>query len=297
MGVNKSMKKIWVPSILCILCFICSATVVLGKQLATDELSYVVFDQSYDRLKAVDMQTKELYELGKDNHKQAMFYSIQKLKQLLADEQVKRYGTARGWQQVEADVAAIERALIGDSLKMHWQEPMNRVMLAIDALMQTERGPWLQYESLLLEDLRQVKQATKRLAGSRSEAAAGMLTMMKLRVERMQPAAYMVGDELRMYELTERMEQLHTFLIETIGVEWSSKQEELLQQSLTGLELTIHEVFKQSEQTMTIPLEIGRANLAPMNMALLMGAFIFALLAFTGWRKYKQNPYGTKPIE
>jgi len=297
MGVSIAMKKVWIPSILSILCLICSATVVLGKQVMADELSYVVFDQSYERLKAIDMQAKDLYEFGNYNHKQAMYHSIQKLKQLLKDDQIKRYGTSKGWQQIEEDVITMEKALVKGSLRIQWQEPLNRIMLAIDSLMQTEHGPWLQYEALLLDDLRQVKQATKRLAGDRSEAASGMLSMMKLRVERMQPAAYMVGDEFRMNELKERMDQLSAFFSETIGVKWTSKQEELLQRSISGLELTIHEVFKQSEQTMIIPIGMERTNVAAINMALLLGAFISSLLAFAGWRKYKQNPYGIKPIE
>ncbi|MCR8660268.1 sporulation protein YpjB [Paenibacillus endoradicis] len=288
--------KIILLALFCIICLLSSGASVLGYN-DTNGTSDVK-DQTYVRLLKLDRSISELYAQGNDSHKQAAYKTLQNIKNQLNNIELLQYGTVTAWKQMKQDVLTIEQGIIKNEPNVVWREPISSLLLASDALLQDEHGPWLQYESVLLDDLQSIRRASSFTItdNKKTNAVVAHLTIFKQRVDRMQTAAYMVGDELRMTELIQRTDQLNDFFEESSQVTWTPQQFKEIESAINNIEETIHTLFAQAEETITVPVVSASSGWNPTTLALLIGALISGLLTFTAYRKYKQAPYGVKKV-
>ncbi|HIW32671.1 MAG TPA: hypothetical protein IAA29_07780 [Candidatus Paenibacillus intestinavium] len=287
--------KIVLLALFCIICLLSSGASVLGY---SDNRTSDVDDPSYARLLKLDRSISELYAEGNESHKQAAYKTVKNIKNQLNQPQLLRYGTATAWKQMKQDVLAIEEGIVNNKPNVIWREPISSLLLASDALLQAEHGPWLQYESVLLDDLQSIRKATILTVppDDKTKYVIAHLTIFQQRVDRMQTAAYMVGDELRMAELLQRTLQLNGFFEEASQVTWTPQQAKEIETAINNIEETIHTLFAQAEETITVPIVDASSGWNPTTLALLIGAFISGLLTFTAYRKYKQAPFGVKKV-
>lgn len=288
--------KIFLLALFCIICTLSSGAFVLGYS-GTDRTSDTV-DSSYARLLKLDRSISELYTQGNESHKQAAYKTVQNIKNQLNQPQLLRYGTATAWKKMKQDVLAVEQSIITNKPNAVWREPISALLLASDALLQDEHGPWLQYETVLLDDLQSIRAATILTVPAKDKTKYVMahLTIFKQRVARMQTAAYMVGDEMRMTELLQRTLQLNDFFEDASQVTWTPQQAKEIETAMNNIEETIRTLFAQAEETITVPVVNVSSGWTPTNLALLMGALVSGLLTFTAYRKYRQAPYGVKKV-
>lgn len=288
--------KIILLALFCSICLLYSGASVLGYS-GVDRTSDMM-DSSYTRLLKLDQSISELYAQGNESHKQAAYKTLQNIKKQLNNTELLRYGTVTAWKQMKQDVLTIEQAIINNEPNVVWREPISSLLLASDALLQDEHGPWLQYESVLLDDLRSIKTTSASTISNnkKTNAVIAQLTIFGQRVDRMQTAAYMVGDEMRMTELQLRSDQLNRFFKDGTQVTWTPQQFKEIETAISNVEETIHTLFAQAEETITVPVVSASSGWNPTTLALLIGALISGLLTFTAYRKYKQAPYGVKKV-
>lgn|GEM_PF-1482627 len=288
--------KIILLALFCMICLLSSGASVLGytDTLGTSDDK----DLSYTLLLKLDRSISELYTEGNDSHKQAAYKTLQNIKNQLNNIELLQYGTVTAWKQMKQDVLTIEQGIINNEPNVVWRGPISSLLLASDALLQAEHGPWLQYESVLLDDLQSIRRSSASTISNdkKTNAVIAQLTIFKQRVDRMQTAAYMVGDEMRMTELLQRTDQLSGFFRDTSQVTWTSQQFKEIESAIHNIEETIHTLFAQAEETITVPVVSASSGWNPTTLALLIGALISGLLTFTAYRKYKQAPYGVKKV-
>lgn len=288
--------KIVLLALFCIICLLYSGAAVLGYS-DTDRTS-AIDDSSYARLLKLDRSISILYTQGNEAHRQAAYKTVQNIKKQLNEPELMRYGTAIAWKQMKQDLLAVEQGIINKEANAVWREPISSLLLASDALLQAEHGPWLQYEAVLLDDLQSIRRVTALAVPpeDKTKYMTAHLTIFKQRVDRMQTAAYMVGDELRMTELLQRTLQLNGFFAEASQVTWTPQQAKEIGKAINNIEDTIDTLFVQAEETITVPVVDVSSGWNPTTFALLIGALISGLLTFTAYRKYKQAPFGVKKV-
>lgn len=292
------MKRlnIWLFSVLTIVCFISSVTLAFDMVNIQHKVSAMTEDKSYNSLLSLDKSISELYQVGNTSNKQAAYNRIQVIKKQLNQTELMKYGSATGWKHMKQDLLTTEKAILKGEPGSVWRDSISSLRLASDALLQNEHGPWLQYEAVLLDDIKSMRKEANSTAASRKEATAALSHIFEQRVTRMEAAAYMVGDELRISELTDRSSQLNMLLTAKGNSEWTTSEKQQLEQQLAALETTIHALFAQAETTITIPEINTPGGFTPTMLAFTIGTFISALLTYTAYRKYKQLPYGVKRV-
>lgn len=281
--------RIWIMAFLCLFCTLGTAATVFGKDARVpDEGS-----AARQRLLTLEKTIADLYKQSNDSHKQEVYRLLQSLKHQLNEPQLLQYGTANGWIMMKNDVLAVEKALIEQKAGIVWREPVIRLRLAVDALLQAEHGPWLQYESLMLDDLQSIRRASRSDKAYAPETTAIYVEKLFERMSRMEIAAFMVGDEDQMKQLLKRSELLQSFMaVHQDG--WNQEQQRRLMTIVDNIELSVHALFAQAEETITVPAVTVPVGMNTTSFALLIGAIISGILTFTGYRKYKQVPYGVK---
>lgn len=255
-----------------------------------------VFDQSFDKLIKLDQSISQLYEFSKEKNKQAVYQSIQQIKKQLNEPQLMKYGTVSGWKHMKQDVLAAEETILNNKPSIEWREYISSLRLASDSLLQREHGPWLQYESVLLDDIRSVKIASQSTVSPKLNGIVSHMKIFSNRASRMEAAAYMVGDEMRIIELMERNQQLSDWLSGMQGQTWTVTHQKQLDKAIEGIEVTVHALFDQATETITLPEMTTSTGLKPPMFAFIIGTIISSVLTYTAYRKYKQLPYGIKKI-
>jgi len=250
-------------------------------------------DKGKVRLIKLEQTIAELYEQGNASHKQEVYRLIQSLKHQLDEPKLLQYGTVNAWTMMKGDVLTVEKALINRESGIVWREPINRLRLAVDSLLQAEQGPWLQYEALLLDDIQSIRRVSHSKRDNKVELTNIYVEKLFERIGRMEMAAYMVGDEQVMSQLLKRADMLHHFIISHEDG-WNQSQHKNLVTMLDSMELTVHALFAQATGTITVPVVTVPTGVNSTSFALLIGAIISGFLAFAGYRKYKQEPYGVK---
>lgn len=281
--------RIVIMSCVSLICFFSMLAIVFGKVEAKVEQ----LDKGAVRLIKLEQTIAELYEQGNASHKQEVYRLIQSLKHQLNEPELLQYGTANAWTMMKSDVLTVEKALINREAGIVWREPINRLRLAVDSLLQAEQGPWLQYEALLLDDIQSIRRVSQSKRDNKVELTNIYVEKLFERIDRMEMAAYMVGDEQVMTQLLKRADTLQHF-ITSHNDGWNQSQHKSLVTILDGMELTVHALFAQATGTITVPVVTAPVGINQTSFALFIGTIISGFLAFAGYRKYKQEPYGVK---
>lgn len=284
-----------IPLIVCMLLTAASAAAAWNGEFAA-RAAALFADRPNEALLRVEAASEKLYAAAYSGNRQDAYRHAQRLRQLLNDEKLHVYGTAGGWSAIASDAAAMEKALAAGAPGTAWVEEASRIRLAADAMVRPESALWLQYEKLLAEDVMRLKQDFKRHSGSAAEAAAARLNVLRDHARRVEPAAIAAGSGLRMRELMERISYSGRLLESSVNGQPSGDAVRSIEHSFRALELAIRGIFESRESDGSQSAVAIPSVSHPIRWALFMGAFISAVLSFAGWRKYKNNPYGVKPL-
>lgn len=291
------MKKfnLWLCMMLTAICLFASVASAYDLEYKQDA-GNTVFDQSYDRLIKLDHAISHLYDLSKEKNKQAVYSNMQQIKKQLNEPKLMKYGTATGWKHMKQDLLAAEEAVLNNKPSIIWREYISSLRLACDSLLQNEHGPWLQYESVLLDDIRSLKIASKSTVSSKLINVESYMKIFSKRANRMEAAAYMVGDEMRVKELMERNGQLSAWIYAVQGQTWTVNHQKQLDKAIADIEVTVHALFDQATETITLPQMATSTGIKPLMFAFIIGTIISSVLTYITYRKYKQLPYGIKKV-
>lgn len=285
--------RVIIPLILCVVMTIGSAGAAWGSMLPVAVPAAIPGGEAYNQLLRLDEIAAALYDAANDNNRQAGYIQLQKLFRLIDRDAQSSYGSEAGWSIIREDAALIEHALEKGVAGSGWLYLAARIRLAVDAAVHQERALWLQYESLLLDDVVRVKQAWKRQSGDNPAAARAMMHSLIAHVERIEPASRMSGSLARAQQLKERAVYTDK-LLEAYRDTGEGNAAEI-DASIRALEHAVLTLFQDAEGAQSVPAIASPATSNPIGWALFLGAVISAVLAYSGWRKYKQNPFDIKP--
>ena len=249
---------------------------------------------SYQSLLNLHSSVAKLYELANSNHKSASFKQLRAIKKQLQNDKLVSIGTKEGWIYLINELQEAEHQLLYGNVNRGWKESINRVYLAVDAMVQPEQGPWLQYEKLLLDRTKQLKQALKQSDEKRFYTLKATLQVMNEQMNRMKIAVYMAGDATRMEELEYRITDLQGYMLMIEQLPWQQSYMKEIEKAIAGIELATVAIFAHAEAVLTVP-EVTYSPSA-LTITLLLAAFVSSCLAYAGFRKYRQTPYGIKRL-
>lgn len=283
--------RVIIPFVLCMGMAICSVTAVYAfpaGQAATSRQT--VSNQALYRL---DETADSLYKAAYTNNRQAGYKYVQQLEKLLQSNQLRQTGHAAGWDMLEESASSIEASLQSKVWSNDWLTASARIHLTTDALLRPGHALWLQYEKVMLEDLRRVNQAWKRQTGDGAIAARAAMESFTAHLSKIEAAASMQRSPERINEVKDRMR--YTNILLEAGMRGQSKQD-WTDDSIDDLGYALTRLFSEGlpmeEEQVIAPISIAN----PISWTFLIGAIIMAVLTYTGWRKYKQSPYGVKKL-
>lgn len=283
--------RIIIPFVLCLLLTIGSVTAVFA--MPTEPIITNRSEDSNKALYRLNEIADALYKAAYTNNRQAGFKYVQQLEKLLENSSLRQTGQVAGWKLMEESALSIESSLQNQRWGADWLSASARIQLTTDALFRPQHALWLQYEKVMLEDLRRVNQAWNRQTGDGAIAARASMNSFEAHLSRIEAAAAMQRSPERLKELKERLR--YTNLLLEAGVRGQSKQD-WTDDSIADLTFAVTRLFGEG-----IPINEEQAiapivTINPIRWTFLIGAIIMAVLTFTGWRKYKQTPYGVKKL-
>ncbi|CAM3971787.1 sporulation protein YpjB [Paenibacillus alkaliterrae] len=282
-----------IPFIICIVMMIGSAGAVWGNASLLSQYSPVLSSGPYKQLTRMDELASSLYQAAYTNNRQAGYVQVQQLQRILEGELKYSAGMPEGWRVMEQDARFIEQTLISGATTADWLMEAARLRLATDALVRPEHALWLQYENIMLDDLSRVEKAWKRQTGDGAIAARAAMNSLQKHAERIEPSIAMMYGIMHGSELMERIRYTNQ-LLESKSL--SALNADMVTHSLKSLKEAITRVYDQGGRADVLPAvaPLGAAN--PLSWTLFLGAIISAVLTYSGWRKYKTNPFGVKPL-
>ncbi|GLX68953.1 sporulation protein YpjB [Paenibacillus glycanilyticus] len=279
------------PLCLCIVMTVCSVTV--ARALPSDLIGTGHANESRSELLRLDDTAASLYEAAYLNNRQAGYKYVQQLEKLVGNRDIRQAGQAAGWDLVEDSIDSILFTLKNGKQASDWLTAAAKIHLTTDALIRPDHALWLQYEKVMIEDLERVNRSWNRQTDDGATAARAAMNSFNDHLLRIEAAAAMQRPVDRIQELRDRMQYTNVLL--EAGMKGQTKQD-WTDNSIQDLEFSVNRLFddghNQEEEPVVAP--IGETN--PISWILLLGAIIMAVLTYSGWRKYKQQPYGVKPL-
>lgn len=282
-----------IPFVVCIVMTIGYANLVWGSGASLQAFASRLTPDPSKQVQRMDNIASSLYEAAYTNNRQAAYQYVQQLQQLVDGELKYAAGNAEGWQAVERDANTIEKTLVKGSLGTSWFVEAARIKLTADALARPNNALWLQYEKIMLDDISRVEKAWKRQTDDGAIAARAVMISLEKHADRIKPAVSMMYGSKHETELMERIQYTNRLL------EASRKDKNnvaSINRSMLELKDTLTRMFNQNQLEADVPVVAAVPISNPLRWTLLLGAFISAILTYTGWRKYKENPFGVKPI-
>lgn len=245
----------------------------------------------------LDETAASLYEAAYTNNRQAGYLKLQQFQALLNKSRAIGRGTAEGWAALYKEANDIDNALRRGDTGSGWLMSAARIKLTTDSLVRPEHALWLQYESVLLHDWDRVRQSWKRTSGDGADAAEAAVASLSMHLDRIEPAASMQFGSAALLEAKERLQYTERLLegAKASGGD-SGEATARVDRSLSVLRQLLAKLFDEGRQTAELPAVAPAAAVHPISWAFFLGTIICAVLTLTGWRKYRQTPYGTKPL-
>ena len=242
------------------------------------------------QLVRLDLVAHQLYDSALAGSRQTAYLHVQQLRQLASQDTLQRIGYREGWSAMRKDAAAIELAIAQGALSSSWMDKAARIRLASDALLRPDKALWLQYEQVMLDDIARIEKAWKRQAGNGAVAAKAAMHSLTGHAGRIETAVMISLGEQRGTELGERVQYMRELLEARVE---GHANDEMVNESLRALKAVVASLFEASSSgdEATAPAAVIPGSSSPLSWTLLLGAVICAVLAFTGWRKYKDRPF------
>lgn len=281
------------PFVICIVMTIGYAGSVWGSGASLNQYANLLSSSPYIQLQRLDDIASSLYEAAYTNNRQAGFQYVQQLKRIIQGELRHSSGTREGWSVIGQDADIIEHTLLSGTIGSGWLMEAARIRLAADALIRPDHALWLQYESVMMDDISRVEKAWKRQTNDGAIAALATMTSLREHAERIEPAISMLYGSMSEAELTERILYTNRLLEANAN---NMTNEAMVDRSLKALKESVIRLFDQSGRAEVLPAVAAIPNSNPLSWTLFLGAFISAILTYSGWRKYKANPFGVKRL-
>ncbi|MBD2869683.1 sporulation protein YpjB [Paenibacillus arenilitoris] len=285
--------RIIVPFVICIVMSIGSASAVWGGSSSMNPFASVFLPQPQGQLSKLDELANSIYNAAYTGNRQAGFQYVQQLERVLDVAADVLPGHRDGWTAMAKDADAIKLKLLIKGSGAGWLSEASRLRLSADALVHPEHALWLQYETVMLDDLSRTEKAWKRQTGDAAQAARAALDSLRSHAERVEPAVAMLYGSDRMLELKERLRYTDRLLKSAAA---PADKDGPVDHSLNALKDAIVRLYENSGAAIAVPAVAPPASANPIGWAMLLGAIISAVLTYSGWRKYRTNPYGSKPI-
>lgn len=287
--------RLFIPFVICILMTTGLAGTVWGGAPADKAFSANQFStSSFDQLQRLDQIASSLYEAAFANNRQAGYQYVQQLQHVIANELKNASGQSEGWLVIGQDAAAIEKTLLNSQTGSGWLMEAARIRLASDALVRPEHALWLQYEKVMLDDLTRVEKAWKRQTNDGAVAARAAMRSLEEHAGRIRPALTLLYGSKYEAETGERIRYTNLLLEASAN---NRTNDATVDRSITALKEAVMRLFEQSGRVDSMPAIAVVPTSNPLSWTLFMGALISAILTYSGWRKYKANPFGVKPIQ
>lgn len=283
--------RVFIPFVICIVMTIGFTGSIWGGGTALGQSILTL--SPYSQLQRLDDIASTLYEAAYTNNRQAGFLHVQELQRIIEGELKYSSGKNDGWKAIEQDAQMIQQTLVSGSNRSGWLMEAARIRLAIDALIRPEHALWLQYESIMLDDISRVEKAWKRQTGDGAVAARATMANLQEHAERIAPTMDMLYGNRHEAELTKRIQYTNQLLEASSS---NITNEAMINHSLKALKQSIVRIFDRSGREEALPAVAPILTSSPLSWTLFLGSLISAVLTFSGWRKYKTNPYGVKPL-
>lgn len=289
--------RIAAPFILCILLTLASAWSIWIRPINAEHLDQAAGGH-HIQLQRMNETATALYAAAASNEKHLAYNRLMKLKQQAEAGILRGFGTEAGWEALDTELAKTEALLLSGSRSRDWSEGAARIALAADAVSSGSGGLWLQYEKLLEDDLASIRKAWKRSTGDPAAAAAARLNSFAAHAGRIGPAALMAGSAQATEQLLRGIKEAEVLLEAKMAGPADGRR----------LQLAVEAAFSSMEEASSAMFEgeAYRSSFQPISepahgpdvaqWALFLGTVITAVLTWTGWRKYKQNPFGVKSL-
>ncbi|ANY68896.1 hypothetical protein BBD42_22250 [Paenibacillus sp. BIHB 4019] len=235
-----------------------------------------------------------LYKASYADNRQAGYKYVQQLERLVPQLETGIEGRPAGWAKLQQSIRAVSDELLSKKQSSAWMEASARIHLTADAMLRPASGLWMQYERVMLEDVSRVRKAWKRPYEERANAARAAMDNLSAHLALVEGPAFMLRPEGRAAELQERIRYTNVLL--SAGPK-DQAQAGRVDEALTQLGAAVSRLFTDKPQAVVEePALAPPASANPVSWTLLLGAIIMAVLAYKSWRKYKQQPYGIKPL-
>ncbi|MHA7963482.1 sporulation protein YpjB [Paenibacillus sp. CAU 1782] len=289
--------RIAAPLILCILLTLASSWSVWIRPINAGHL-----DQSpgghHIQLQVMNNTASDLYAAALSNERHLAYNRLMKLKQQTEAGMLRGFGTEAGWVALDNEMTETEALLLSGSPSRAWAEGAARIALAADAMSSGSGGLWLQYEKLLEDDLAAIRKAWKRSAGDPAAAAAARLNSFSAHAGRIAPAALMAGSAQATEQLLRSISEAAALLdAKMAGTADERRLQLAVEAAFVSMENASSAMFEgEAYRSSVQPISASAGRPDVMQWALFLGTLISAVLTWTGWRKYKQNPFGVKTL-
>ncbi|MFF2089991.1 sporulation protein YpjB [Paenibacillus sp. NPDC058174] len=283
--------RIVIPMLFCIAMTIGSVTSVFAAPASIRAVDYT--SAVKQELLKLDETADHLYEAAYTNNRQAGFKYAQQLKRQMKRDELHRFGQTAGWRLLEESVQSVETTLRSGKPTTDWLIASARIHLTTDALLRPQHALWLQYEKVMLEDLRRVNQAWNRQTGDGAVAARAAMHSFTDHLSKIEAAAAMQRPSERITELKERMKYTNVLL--EAGMKEQTKQD-WTGDSIHDLQSALANLFADRLAANDEPVFAPPAAANPITWSLLLGAIITGALTYTAWKKYRHVPYGVKKL-
>ena len=285
------------PFLLCILFTLASVWSVWIRPINAEHLDQAASGH-HIQLQRMNETAAALYAAAASNEKHLAYNRLMKLKQQTESGMLRGFGTEAGWEALDNEMAETEVLLLSGSPSRDWNEGAARIALAVDAISSGSGGLWLQYEKLLEDDLAAIRKAWKRSAGDPAAAALARLNHFEVYASRIGPAALMAGSAHETEQLIEGIKEASALLNAKMADPDDHQRLQLaIEAAFSSMEAASSAMFEgEAYRSAFKPIAQSPGGPDVTQWVLFFGTVIAAVLTWTGWRKYKQDPFGVKTL-
>ncbi|MEF2244983.1 sporulation protein YpjB [Paenibacillus sp. IITD108] len=268
---------------------------VLTKSFAAGYSAPTTAAQNAELLEQLEASINKIYEAAVIDNRQAGYVELQKLKKYV-ERYLEKSTDVRltGWQQLRHEVERLSISMESGTLAVNWHQQAAKLRLAIDSQIRPQTALWLQYQLLLKEDIALLKKSLYGQSDGFIQAARGIMTSIEGKYDRLKLAGYMEQEPAVIAAVEERIAHTKKLLFDK-PYATKEKRNEIVA-SVDALHTVFISLFQDNTQSIAASVLIVGPESEALGWTLFFGGFIFTVLAFVSWRKYKLAPYGVKPI-
>jgi sporulation protein YpjB len=233
------------------------------------------------KLQQINLLAVDIYESAKAEDYNTARQKLDDLSRLVTDIRYKEITSVEG---MEAFIAVINHARrLFNDIHINVQEALissARIRFASDALLHTNQPLWLNYYSILKEDVKHLSDAKNR---EDIKDAQKHIEALSIHYSIVRPAVLITRNP----EIVEKMDSILTFIKKQAVNELTFKNN--LGSGIEQLRFTVDEVFLKEKSTLG-PIPGARSRI---SITIGIAAVIITVLAFVAWKKFQGSQ---KPI-